>query len=354
MNKNTVLEIDKSIFLENAKKIEEYIYPKKIIPVVKANAYGTYLNEEIDIMNHFSILAVARTEEGVFLRNKGYNKEILILNEILEEEIDNAINNNLTIGLSRIDLVDKINKPLKVHLEIETGMNRTGININDLEAFIKKIKTNKNIIVEGIYTHFSSADNDNNYTNKQISIFQKAVNITKASFNLKYIHSQASAGILNFDDKVSNYTRPGILLYGYTPFEGARKIIPVKEVAILKTKISFIKEVDKDEKISYNGTYITPHKMVVGTIPIGYADGLRRILSNNGEVIVNNTKCKIIGNICMDSCMIDITNTNAKIEDDVYIWDNKLITLEEISKKCNTISYEILATISKRITRIIK
>ena len=354
MNKNTILEVDKKKFLENAKKIEEYVYPRKIIPVIKAEAYGTHINRDLDTINHFDIVAVARTSEGAYLRKIGYQKEILILNEPSYEDLEDCYKYDLTIGLSLKELISKITKPIKVHLEIETGMNRTGISLDDLEDFIENIKENNNISVEGIYTHFSSADIDKEYTEKQISIFQKAVEITKNHFSLKYIHSSASNGLLNYDDKVSNYTRPGILLYGYESYKGAKNKISIEPITTLKTKIIFLKEVEENKSISYNQTFITNKKMTIATIPIGYADGLRRILSNQGEVLVKEKKCKILGNICMDSCMIDVTNLDVKIGDEVFIWDNKEITLEEISEQCNTISYEILSTISERIERNIK
>lgn len=354
MNKNTILEVNKKTFLDNYEKIKNYIYPKKIIPIVKAHAYGTYLDKDIELMNNFDILGVARIEEGISLRKLGYNKEILILNQISYEELEEVYNYNLTIGLATKEMISKINKKVKIHLEIETGMNRTGINVNDLELIIKEIKNNNNIIVEGVYTHFSSADSDIDYTNKQISIFQKAVNILKKHFNLKYIHSSASSGLLNFDDKVSNYTRPGILLYGYEPYKGAKEKINVVGTTSLKTKITFIKEVDKNTSISYNQKFITKEKMTIATIPIGYADGLKRSLSNIEDVLVKNKRCRILGNICMDSCMIDITGLDVKIGDEVIIWNNKDITLEEISNNANTISYEILSTITDRIERKIK
>lgn len=354
MNQNTILEVDKNRFLENVKKIEEFAYPRKIIPIIKANSYGTYLNEDINLMNQFDILGVARTEEGENLRNIGYQKEILILNPISIEELERVYKYQLTIGLSQKEMMKEIKNPIKVHLEIETGMNRSGISPKEIELVIQEIKENNNILVEGVYTHLSSADTDINYTNKQIKIFEEIVNKLKHHFELKYIHSSASNGLLNYQDHCSNYVRPGILLYGYESFKGAKEIIPVEGITTLKTKIVFLKEVEENSPISYNQTYISDKKRMIATIPIGYADGLKRSLSNKGEVLVNNKRCKILGNICMDSCMIDVTGLDVKLGDTVYIWDNKEITLEEISEQANTINYEFLATISKRVTRKIK
>ena len=178
--RTTVMEINLNTFQENINKIREYIGPNKdIMPVIKANAYGTHINKRIDIINNFNIVAVALANEALELRNLGYNKDIFILNGPYTDEIDKILDNNIVFGLSSVELLEVLlnyNKKVRVHLEIETGMNRTGINVKDLDKFIKKIKTNKNIIVEGIYTHLSSADYDTEYTNRQISLFKEAVN----------------------------------------------------------------------------------------------------------------------------------------------------------------------------------
>lgn len=349
----TILEVNKKEFKNNVKKIKDYS-KKEIMPVIKANGYGTYINKELDILNMFNIVGIAVVDEGVELRNIGYKKDILLLNQASIDEIDDILNNNIIVGLSSMEFLNHIgDKSLRVHLEIETGMNRTGIKLNELETFINEVKKYKNVIVEGIYTHLSSADFDTNYTNKQLDIFNKAVMIVKNSFDtIKYIHSQASNGLLNYKDDNTNIVRAGIIMYGYDSFLGANELIDFKPICKLKTKITFIKEIDEGEKVSYSQKFTANKKLKVATIPIGYADGLRRELFNKGEVVINGKRAKIIGTICMDSCMIDITNIDAKIGDTVYIWDNKIITLDEVAEKCNTINYEIISTISNRVKRI--
>ena len=349
--KNTVLEVNTKKFLKNIEKIKNVIGPKEIMPIVKANAYGTYLNKKLDILNQFSIIAVAEVQEAIEIRKLGYQKEIFVLNQPLPEEIEDIIKYHITIGLSEIHFIEKIHDKIKVHLEIETGMNRTGIQLENLEVILHKIKDNPNIIVEGIYTHFSSADNDHEYTEKQFEIFRKAIDIAKQYFSLKYIHCSASNGLLNYPDNSSNLVRPGLVMYGYETFEGMRERIPVEPITTLKTKITFIKEIGKDEAISYNQKFVSSSPMKVATIPIGYADGLRRCLTNQGKVVIQGEKRRILGAICMDSCMIDVTDLDVHVGDIVYIWDNQLITLEELSKKCNTIPYEIISTISDRVER---
>lgn len=352
----TVLEVDKNKFKNNIKLIREFVPNKEILPVIKANGYGTYINKQLDIINDFNIVGVAIVDEAIELRKLGFNKEILVLNQPSFDEIDDIEKYNIIVGLSSIEFLNYVinnNRSIKVHLEIETGMNRTGIKIDDIDFVVDKIIKYKKIIVEGIYTHLSSADYDKEYTNMQLSLFDKSVSIIKNKINtIKYVHSQASNGILNYKDSVTNLVRAGIIMYGYESFVNSSKIINVEPICKLKTKITYLKEINSNESVSYGRRYISKKKMKVATIPIGYADGLRRELFNKGQVVVDNKKVDIIGTICMDSCMIDVTSIkNVKVGDTVYIWDNKFITLDDIANKCNTINYEVLSTISERVPR---
>ena len=347
----TVMEVDKKEFKNNIKKIKKYVGDKEILPVIKANGYGTYINKQLDIINDFNIVGVAIVDEGLDIRKTGYKKDILILNQPDILEIDEIIENDLIIGLSSVEFLKELVKRkenIKVHLEIETGMNRTGIKLEKLDRIYNLIN-NSSIEIEGVYTHLSSADDDINYTNKQIEVFKKALNIINKP--LKYIHVSASNGILNLKLDFTNLVRPGIIIYGYAPFKDALINTNIKPITKLVTRITFIEERNENDAISYNKTYKCDSKKIVATIPIGYGDGLRRSLSNKGFVYINNKKANIIGNICMDSCMIDITNIDAKIEDEVIIWDDNT-KLDEIANICNTINYEILCNISERVPRI--
>ena len=353
----TVLEINLDNFEYNLNQIKNKLKPEtKIMPVIKANAYGTYINKRLDILNKFDIVAVAIVDEGEDLRKLGYEKEIFVLNQPDINEIEKIVQNNLTIGLSSIEFlkeVKKQNKDLRVHVEIETGMGRTGVALEKVEEFIEERKNTKNIKVEGIYTHLSSADNDEEYTKKQLKIFSEAVEkITKKINTIKYIHSSASNGIVNYPEGQYNLVRAGMILYGYESGEGIKEKIDLKPVAKLKSKITYLKEVEKGTSISYGRRFITKKKSKIATIPIGYADGLRRCLSNKGEVLINGKKAPIIGSVCMDSFMADVTDLpEVKLGDTVYIWDNEKITLDELAKKCDTINYEIISTISDRVPR---
>lgn len=353
--RNTRLIVDLDKFKNNIDKIKKYVGNKIIIPVIKANGYGTYINKRIDIINNFEIVAVALVEEAIEIRDLGYKGDILVLNQPINEEIDSIIKYNISVGICSFNFLEEIvnkNASVKIHLEIETGMNRTGINVDEISKFINLVK-NSNLIFDGIYSHFSSVDFDAEYTEKQISIFRKAVSLIKSlNINPKYIHISASSGIIKYNDlDFVNAVRPGIIMYGYEPFENSNNYIKVEPICKLVSSIVFIKKVKKGDAISYGQKYICDDDKIIATIPIGYADGYRRDLTNKGYVFINGFKAPIVGTVCMDSIMVDITSVDAKIGDEVIIFDNENIKLEELANIFNTINYEILSNISYRVPR---
>lgn len=354
----TIMEVDLDAFEYNINQIKKYIGNEnvKIMPVIKANAYGTYINKVNEIINQFDIVAVATVDEGVELRNQGYTKEVFVLNQPYSSEIEKIIKNNITIGISSDSFAEKLGETkenISIHIEIGTGMGRTGINPKRVEEYIEKISKYKNIKIEGIYTHLSSADFDKEYTEKQLKYFESAVTRAKEILGeIKYVHCNASNGILNFREHCYNLVRPGMIMYGYESFEGANEKIDLKPICKLKSKITFLKEVGEGVSIGYSRSYITNRKTKVATIPMGYADGLRRSLSNKGYVFIRGHKVPIIGSICMDGFMADVTELDeVSVGDDVYIWDNENITLEEVAENANSINYEFLTTISYRVPR---
>lgn len=350
--RQTYLEINLNNFEHNINEIKKLHPNKEIIPVIKANAYGTHINKHIDTINKFNIVAVAIVEEAVYLRNLGYKKDILVLNQPYIEDLPNIIKYDISIGLSYLDYIKDIKDKIKIHIEIESGMNRTGFKKEELQELLSNI--NDNIKIEGIYTHFSSAENDPEYTNKQIDYFKECVSILKDyQKEIKYIHSSASNGLVNYNLDFTNAIRPGIIMYGYYSSNEIKEKINIKPIAKLISKISYLKEIDENESVSYNRTYKTNKKTKIATIGIGYADGYPRSASNIGRVVINNKLCNVIGRVCMDSILVDVTDLNeVKIGDKVYLFDNNLVTLEELASYSNTINYEILSTIHERVPRI--
>jgi len=354
------LEIDRNALIHNIQTIKEYVGPNTdIMPIIKDTGYKTNFNSKIDILNecNIKIVGVAIVDEAVELRQWGYDKEIFILNQIYEQDIALAAEYNITLGIGSVDFLKElgkyVNDTFKIHIEMDTGMGRTGIKLEELKEFINEARKYNNIQIEGIYTHFSCSDCDIEFTKKQISLFDKAVNIAKEeNVDLKYIHCCNSAGIIDFPEAHYNLVRPGIILYGYFPDDSLKTKIDLKPVIKLKSKISFLKEVEKGTTISYGKRFITGRKSKIATVQLGYADGIRRCLTNRGKVVINGHIAPIVGTVCMDCFMVDVTDIpNVKLEDDVYIWDNKLVTVEDIANIYGTINYEVISTISERVVR---
>ena len=357
MSRN-ILEVSRENFFKNVDSVRKKVGNSvEIMPIVKANGYGSYINRDIDVMNRFKIVGVARVLEAIDLRKRGYNGDIFVLNQPFIDEIDDICSYNLVVGVSSIEFLEEVvktNKNIRIHIEVETGMGRTGVSDKDFSIFLDYVSSNNNILVEGIYTHLSSSDIDHDFTMKQIDLFNNKVFAVKEVFpNIKYIHMAASNAILNYDLGLCNMIRPGIILYGYPSSKSCLGKIDLFPVLKLKSKISFIKDVYPGDSIGYGRSFVADRQLKVATIGIGYADGVRRALGNKGYVSIKGKKCRIIGNVCMDSIMVDVSLIDdVRISDDVYLFDNNIVDVLEIANICNTINYEIISSIGERVDRV--
>ncbi|MFH1541369.1 MAG: alanine racemase [Elusimicrobiota bacterium] len=357
----------------------------EILAVIKADAYGHGAIKVAKALENTAvkIFGVATIEEGIELRTSGIKKDILILGSVYPfSNFSEIIKYNLipTIAsISGIEFFNKFakykNKKLPLHLKIETGMGRLGVLSSTAISLIKKIKNLKNIYIDGIYSHLACAVENENFTEKQIHKFSNGVQLDEKLFKkipIKYKHIAASASIIKYKDSHFNLVRPGLLIYGLLPFENSDSVVGVKSALSLKTKIIFLKKVPKNTSISYCRTFITNKISKIATIPIGYADGFLRVNSNpstnclinspvsrqidSAQMIVRGKKVPVVGRVCMDMTMIDVTDVkNVAIGDEVVIigyQGKEKITVEDVAKRTNTINYEIVTSISKRIPRI--
>ena len=356
---STWMEIDLDAIAQNVRNIKKLIGEKKeLMAVVKGNAYGHDILEvsSVVLKNGASRLAVARLEEGIFLRKTGITVPILVLGLTLKQQAELLVSYNITPTVSEYEMIEKLSesafkedKIVKVHLKVDTGMGRIGIFSNHVLNFIKKAKVLKNVEIEGIFTHFSVADEkDKSYTEKQFGKFMEVLTfLEKEGIKIPVKHVSNSATLLDLPHMWLDLVRPGISLYGLYPSREVQKTVKLIPAHTFKTRIVFLKELPAGEYISYGRTYTTKQKRtVIASLPVGYADGYSRLLSNQGEVLVRGKRFPVIGRVCMDQTMIDVTNLpQVEIGDEVVLWGRQgeeEITVEEIAEKIGTINYEIV------------
>jgi alanine racemase len=311
-------------------------------------------------------LGVAISEEGVELRKAGVKAPILVLGGMHDGDVKQYFRFNLTpvvFGRESLALLSKIattrHQRIKVHLKVDTGMGRLGVLLNHWSHFLEDLNSIPNIEIEGILSHFSMTDEGEGLTAQQWKGFEKAITMAQEKgISFAYRHMASSAMLTAFPSYSGNLVRPGILLYGSYPSQGFRNLIRLKPIMTLKTRIHFLKSVPSGMRISYGGTFETKRESLIATLPIGYADGYSRHLSNRGEVLIHGKRAPVVGRVCMDFTMVDVTELpNVSIGDEVILMGRQgreEITANEIAEKIHTISYEVLCLIGKRVPRIYK
>lgn len=362
------MEIDLDNLTNNYKEIRRILKDTtKVIAVVKADAYEHGAVQIVRSLMEEGVkrFAVANLSEALHIRKYVKDAEILVMGYTPEYLGENAILNDiiLTVYLKEqaetfSQLAKRLNKIVKLHIKVETGMNRLGFMPNeDGIKDIEDICNMDNIEVEGIFTHFAASDDDPRYTMEQVSKFDYVCSeLLKLGINIPIKHVSNSAAIMNFRDLDYDMVRAGIILYGVYPFPDAdRELLKLKNILTLKAQISHVKEVEAGEKLSYGLIYEAEKKTKIATIPIGYADGFSRELSNKGNCIVKNTIVPIVGRICMDQLMIDVTGLDVKRGDEVILMGkngDKEITIEEIASKIGQIPAAVQCMFTKRLPRI--
>ncbi|ABS35309.1 alanine racemase [Clostridium botulinum] len=364
-------EIDLDNLQHNLKQIKKICGNKEIIGVIKANAYGHGAMEIAPTLleNGVSRLAVAVLSEAMELRMSGVKEPIMILgytpwalgDMLLDNDIEQSVYSyNDALELSKIAVLKR--KILKIHIVVDTGMGRIGfLPTKESVEDVYKISKLPNIEIEGIFSHFSSADeSDKDYTLYQMNKYNAFINkLEEKNIQVPIKHIANSAAIIDLENTHLDAVRAGIIMYGYYPSNYVlRNNINLKPVMSLKTSIVHIKKVSSGEYISYGRTFKTKRESIIATLPIGYADGYNRLLSNKGKVIVNGKLAPVIGRVCMDQCMIDVTFIeNLKVGDVVTIMGEEngvSYTAEDIASQIGTISYEVICNVNKRVPRVYK
>lgn len=349
--------------LDEAKKLLSK--ETKIAAVLKANAYGHGAIEVARILVDKGVdyIAVACLLEAIELRKEFKDIPILVMGYTSDEHLHIAVEYNITLTIFSAlqgELLSKIAVSLKtiqkVHIKIDTGFNRLGFKWSkDLKDIIKSIYKLKNIEVEGIFTHLALVNRQED--EKQFDLFQKVIEeIEEEKIHIPIKHVCDSIGMVRYPEFRMNMIRLGAFLYGMRPSRISDKSPVLKTSLTFKTKISHIKYIENGEGVGYDYSFIAKEKAKVGTLPVGYADGYMRCLSNAGEVSVNGEKAKVIGKICMDQAMIDLTSiSNVKVGDEVVLLGGQgenFVDVMEVADKCNTNRNEVLSVISRRVPRV--
>ena len=362
----TILEINLSNLVKNMNYYRSKLKSDtKLMVMVKAFAYGSGNFEVSNVLefHRADYLTVAYADEGIELRRKGINLPIMVMTPEINT-YESIIKNNLEPDIysfrslalleDAIENLDSpLNYPIGIHIKLDTGMHRLGFLKDDIDELLHKLKNNKNIIVKSVFSHLAGSDSPdfNDFTMKQINNFEEMSSKIIDAFPYKILrHILNSAGISRFTDYQYDMVRLGIGVYGVHPCEEDRG--KLKNVVSLKTTIVQIKEYEIGETVGYSRKGVIERKSRIGVVPIGYADGLKRQLGNgNACFYVNGKAAPIIGNICMDMCMIDVTGIDCKENDTAILFDENH-SIEKIAESCNTIAYEILTSFSPRVKRI--
>ena len=364
----TVAIIDRAAIQSNYFKLKKSIAKNvDMLAVVKANAYGHGAVEIAKTLEHAgcNFFAVALSEEGIELREAGVKSAVIILGGIYLNQIRDVIEYDLTpvifdIETARIidSLAGKAGKRIKVHIKIDTGMGRLGLLSCQVASFFKAMKELANLEVDGILSHFAEADEeDKEFSKKQLNLFLSIIKaVQDLGFQPRLFHIANSAAIVKHKDSHFNLVRPGIMLYGAYPAGHMIENINLKPAMKLVTQIVHIKQAPKGFSVSYGRKYITKRDSIIATIPIGYADGYPRSLSNKGEVLIRGQRAKVAGTICMDITMLDVTHIKGVKQGDEAVLigkqGNDKVTVDELAEKAGTISYEILCGITSRVPRV--
>jgi alanine racemase len=342
----------------------------EVMAVVKADAYGhgVMMVVETLLQNGATRLAVSMLDEAIQLRRDGISAPILVLNYTDPVRAEEIIRNDVTQTVFSHDLAEALSKAavrlgrnIKIHVKIDTGMSRVGF-MPGYSAVkdVMRISRLPRIIVEGIFTHFASADEkDRSYTYMQFERFMGVCSeLERVGLFIPLKHVANSAAIIEYPEMHLNMVRAGIILYGMYPSEYVDKSkITLKPAMTLKANVILVKEVEEGTCISYGRTFTTQRRSRIATIPIGYADGFSRLLSGKARVLINGESAPIVGRICMDQCMADISELNNRVDvgDEVVIvghQGNCHIDIEQIASAMGTINYEAVCIIGKRIPRV--
>jgi alanine racemase len=364
----TLCFIDHDALRWNFRQIRIKVGPKvKILSMVKANGYGHGASAVAKTLAAAGsdAFGVATVEEGVELRRAGISRPVVVVAGAYAEQIEHYLENRLTPVVHDLPTLRKLAAAAKkrrailtVQLEIDTGMGRTGFLATEIELWLPEVKKLKALTLEGVFSHFSEAETENEeFTDGQLGSFLSVIErLRNTGIAPPFVHMAKSAAIITVAASHFTMVRPGLALYGHYPSPETAKQIALKPVLSWSTRVLQLKRVPKGFSLGYGRTFVTKRESMIGTLPVGYADGYRRVLSNRAVVLVRGGRAPVVGRVSMDLTMIDVTDIRSVEQGDEVVLLGRQgtaeISADEMATWANTISYEILTCIGARVPRI--
>lgn len=367
MSFRTYVEINLDNLAHNIRCIRARVGSAGIIPVIKADAYGhgAVVVAGRLVREGCSMFAVARFEEAMELRESGISRQILVLGRLFPGEIAEAVKAGLSItvfGPEDLDWIENACGSLpgltaRVHLKLDSGMGRVGVLLDKAAELFDRLSRSDACVWEGLYTHFSTADEkDKTYANLQLARFGEAIStLSGLGRRPRIIHMAASGAILDIPGSYFDAVRPGILMYGHYPSKETSRCILPRQVMSFKTYIAHLREMPGGHPVSYGRKWTTPGPTKIAVLPVGYADGLSRRLTNNGEVLMRGRRYPIVGTVTMDYIMVEVGSAPVEVGDEVLLWGDSAegtIQTLDVAERIGTIPYELTCAISRRVPRV--
>lgn len=363
----TCAEIDLAAIAHNILAVKQRVHPAQVMAVVKADAYGhgAVPVSKVALENGATYLGVALVEEGIELRNHGFLEPILVFSGAFEDQLVDFFRYDLEVTVYTKETADSLSKlsrrfqkPIRVHVKVDTGMGRVGVAWENAVNFIEYLATVEGVQLQGLYTHFATSDEkDKTYANLQFDRFKKIIAILdQKNIHIPLKHVANSGAILDMPATYLDMVRPGVMMYGYFPSNETTESIAIKPAMTIKSRVSFIKPVPENFNVSYGRKFITSRPTRIATIPLGYADGYNRLLTNQAKVTIRGKKYPLVGRVCMDLVMVDIGMVDdIQVGDEVILFgkqEENAFTVKEICKLIDTIPYEVTCWISRRVPRV--
>lgn len=364
----TFIEVNLDAIAHNVRTIKNHIGPAvDLMAVVKANAYGHGALEvaQTALRHGASRLAVARIDEGVQLREAGITAPILIMSYTPPDAVELAAAHDLTPAVTEPEVAEALSaravalgRGVPVHIKVDTGMGRFGLLPDEVLPFVERLAALPGLVIEGLFTHFSVADSaGKTYTRQQFQTFQAVrARLDAAGFAIPVCHVANSAATLDLPEMHLNAVRIGIAMYGLHPSAEVEPAVPLQPALALKSHVARVRVLPAGSSISYGRTYITPRAMPVALIPVGYGDGYHRLLSNRGAVLIHGRRAPIVGRVCMDQFVVDVSQVGAvNVNDEAVLIGcqaGACIPAEEVAAWAETINYEVTTSLLPRAARI--